>query len=85
MLNLKGLPAKRTQSPYLMFTLSIKNGRLAIDGYGLGMDALVTYAVCTWDTNVISYGRHGCPGKRIRLEHEGFCGLGMDALVNVCT
>ena len=28
---------------------------------------------------------HGCTGERMLLEHERNCGLGMDALVSVCS
>ena len=67
--------------------------------HGLGMDALVT--VCSWNTNVFrvwarmlwsSYAArtllwfgHGCSGHRMLPEHERYHGLGMDALVIVCS
>ena len=67
--------------------------------YGLGMDARVI--VCSWNTNAImvwawmlglSYALgtrtllwfgHGCSGYRMLLER--YHGLGMDALVSVCS
>ena len=67
--------------------------------YGLGMDALVS--VCSWNMNMVwawmpwsAYALrtrtllwfgHGCSGYRMLLEHERYCGLGMDALVSVCS
>ena len=63
---------------------------------GLGMDALVT--VCSGNTNVILalvtacsgtrtllwFGR-GCSGDRMLWEPERYSGLGMDALLTVCS
>ena len=69
--------------------------------YGLGMDALVTvcswntigFMVCAWmlwspcalGTRTELWFGHGCSGQRMLLEHERSYGLGMDALVSVCS
>ena len=65
---------------------------------GLGMDARVT--ACSWNTKVIMvwvwmlwrpyalgtrWFGHGCSGDRMLLEHDGYYGLGVDALVTVCS
>ena len=68
---------------------------------GLGMDALVTVCswntngimVLAWKlwssyalaTQAELWFGHGCSGHRMRLEHERNYGLGMDALVTVCS
>ena len=39
---------------------------------------------CTRKTNVIIWFGHGCTGDRMHLEHESYCGLGMDALAIKC-
>ena len=28
---------------------------------------------------------HGCTGDRMHLQHERYCGMGMDTVVTVCT
>ena len=69
--------------------------------YGLGMDALVSvcswntngtmvWAWMLWsayslETRTELWFGHGCSGQRILLEHERDYGLGMDALVSVCS
>ena len=69
--------------------------------YGLGMDALVSvcswntkgimvWAWMLWSAHALGTRRelwfgHGCSGQRMLLEHEGNYGLGMDALVSVCS
>ena len=69
--------------------------------YGLGMDALVsvcsrnTNGVMVWawmlwsahalETRMELWFGHGCSGQRTLLEREGNYGLGMDALVSVCS
>ena len=69
--------------------------------YGLGMDALVTvcswntngimvWAWMLWSlyalgTRTELWFGHGCSGRCMLLEHERNCGLGMDALVTVCS
>ena len=69
--------------------------------YGLGMDALVTvcswntkeimlWAWMLWSPYALGTRRrlcfgHGCSGHRMLLEHERDYGLGMDALVTVCS
>ena len=69
--------------------------------YGLGMDALVIvcswnangFMVWAWmlwspyalGTRTELWFGHGCSGHRMLLEHERNYGLGMDALVTVCT
>ena len=69
--------------------------------YDLGMDALVsvcswnTKGIMVWawmpwsayalGTRSESWFGHGCSGQRVLLEHEGKYGLGMDALVSVCS
>ena len=69
--------------------------------YGLGMDALVTvcfwntkrnmvWACMLWrphafGTRTALWFGHGCSGHRMLLEHERNYGLGMDALVTVCS
>ena len=69
--------------------------------YGLGMDALVTvcswntngimvWAWLLWSpyalgTQAELWFGHGCSGHRMLLEHERNYGLGMDALVTVCS
>ena len=69
--------------------------------YGLGMDALVTvcswntdgimvWAWMLWSpyalgTRTELWFGHGCSGHRMFLEHERNYGLGMDALVTVCS
>ena len=68
--------------------------------YGLGMDALVSVCsrntivmVLAWmlwsayalGTRTLLRFGHGCFGQRMRWERECHCGLGMDALVSVCS
>ena len=69
--------------------------------YGLGMDALVivcswnTNVIMVWawmlwlsyalGTRTLLWFGHGCSGYRMLLEHEHYYGLGMDALVSVCS
>ena len=69
--------------------------------YGLGMDALVTvcswntngimvWAWMLWSAYALGtrtelWFGHGCSGQRMLLEHERNYGLGMDALVSVCS
>ena len=69
--------------------------------YGLGMDALVsvcswnTNEIMVWawmlwlayalGTRAELWFGHGCSGERMLLEHERNYGLGMDALVSVCS
>ena len=69
--------------------------------YGLGMDALVSVCswnpngIMVWAwmlRSAYTLGRrtelwfgHGCSGHRMLLEHERNYGLGMDALVSVCS
>ena len=69
--------------------------------YGLGMDALVsvcswnTNAIMVWawmlwsayalGTRTLLWFGHGCFGQRMLSEHERYYGLGMDALVSVCS
>ena len=69
--------------------------------YGLGMDALVSvcswnmsgimvWAWMLWlayalGTRTELWFGHGCSGLRMLLEHERNYGLGMDALVSVCS
>ena len=69
--------------------------------YGLGMDALViacswnTNEIMVWawmlwsayalGTRTRLWFGHGCSGQRMLLEHERDYGLGMDALVSVCS
>ena len=69
--------------------------------YDLGMDALVSgcsgntngIMVSAWmlwssyalGTRTELWFRNGCSGHRMLLEHERNCGLGMDALVTVCS
>ena len=69
--------------------------------HGLGMDALVivcfrnTNVIMAWawilwssyalGTRTLSWSGHGCSGHRMLLEHERYHGLGMDALVTVCS
>ena len=69
--------------------------------YGLGMDALVTvcswnskgnmvWAWMLWrpyalGTRTKLWFGHGCSGDGMLLEHERKYGLGMDALVTVCS
>ena len=69
--------------------------------YGLGMDALVSVcswntsgiraqAWMLWlayalGTRTELWFGHGCSGHRMLLEHERNYGLGMDALVSVCS
>ena len=36
-------------------------------------------------TRTLLWLRHGCSGHRMFLEHERYCGLGMGALVTVCS
>ena len=68
---------------------------------GLSTDALVivcssnTNVIMVWawmlwssyalGTRALSWLGHGCSGHRMRLEHERYDGLGMDALVIVCS
>ena len=69
--------------------------------YGLGMDALVsvcswnTNGIVVWPWMLwlvyalgtrteVCFG-HGCTGERMLLERERNNGLGMDALVSVCS
>ena len=67
--------------------------------YGLGMDAIVMYAL---GTRTLFWFGHGCSSHRMLLDHRHYYGLGvdashrmflehghdygsgMDALVNVC-
>ena len=69
--------------------------------YGLGMDALVTartrntnvimvWAWILWLSDALGtrtslWFGHGCSGYRMQSERERLSGLGMDALVSVCT
>ena len=69
--------------------------------YGLGMDALVTVCsrntnvimVWAWmhwspyalETRTLLWFEHGCTGHRMLSKHERYYGLGMDALVTVCS
>ena len=69
--------------------------------YGLGMDDLVAvcswstngimvWAWMLWSTYALGartelWFGHGCSGRRMLLEHERKYGLGMDALVAVCS
>ena len=69
--------------------------------YELGLEALVTVCswntngvmVCAWmlwspyafGTRTELWFGHGCSGHRMLLEHERNYGLGMDALVTVCS
>ena len=69
--------------------------------YGLGMDALVidctwnmnrimVWAWMLWSSYALGtrtkfWFWHGCSGRRMRLEHERNYGLGMDALVALCS
>ena len=69
--------------------------------FGLGMDAPVTvcawntngimvWAWMLWSPYALAtqaelWFGHGCSGHRMRLEHERNYGLGMDALVTVCS
>ena len=69
--------------------------------YGLGMDAVVsvcswnTNGIMVWawmlwsayalGTRTELWFWHGCCGQRMLLEHERNYGLGMDAVVNVCS
>ena len=69
--------------------------------YGLGMDALIivcswntngimVWAWMLWSSYALGTGRllrfgHGCSDHRMLLEHERNYGLGMDALVIVCS
>ena len=69
--------------------------------YGFGMDALVsvcswnTNAVMVWawmlwsayalGTRTLLWFGHGCFGQRMLRERECRCGLGVDALVSVCS
>ena len=69
--------------------------------YGLGMDALVivcsqnTNVIMVWawmlwysyalKTRTLLWVGHGCSGNRMLSKHERYYGLGMDALVLVCS
>ena len=69
--------------------------------YGLGTDALVIVCSCStnvimvwawmlWSSHALGartllWFGHGCSGHRMLCEHERYCGLGMDALVIVCS
>ena len=69
--------------------------------HGLGMDALVivcswsTNVIMVWAwmlwssyglrARTLSWFGHGCSGHRMLFEHERYYGLGMDALVIVCS
>ena len=69
--------------------------------YGLGMDALVTVfsqdtnviMVSAWmhwqpyalETRTLLWFGHGCTGNRMLSTHKRYYGLGMDALVTVCS
>ena len=69
--------------------------------YGLSMDALVSvcsrnanvimvWAWMLWSayalgTRTLLWFGHGCFGQRMLSEHECYSGLGMDALVSVCS
>ena len=75
--------------------------RVLEENHGLGMDALVsvcsgnTNGIMVWAWmlwSAYALGRrtelwfgHGCSGQRMLLEHERNYGLGMDALVSVCS
>ena len=37
------------------------------------------------ETGVLAWFGHGCSGSRMLLKHERYYGLGMDALVTVCS
>ena len=37
------------------------------------------------ETGVLAWFGHGCSGNRMLLKHERYYGLGMDALVTVCS
>ena len=52
--------------------------------YDLGMDALVSALI---ETRTEIWFGHGCSGQRMRFEQKGIMhyGLGMDALVSVCS
>ena len=50
-----------------------------------GGDISVLRQVDVLGTRTLLWFRHGCSGHRILLEHERDYGLGMDALVIVCT
>ena len=69
--------------------------------YGLGMDALVTvcsrttnvimvwawmhWSPCAREPRTLLWFGHGCTGHRVLVNHERYYGLGMDALVTVCS
>ena len=69
--------------------------------YGLGMDALLsvctgnTNVIMVWAwmlwlsdvlrTRTLLWSGHGCSGYRMHSEHEHCHGLGMDALLSLCT
>ena len=63
-------------SPYALAT--VPHGRY----YGLGMDAIVMYAL---GTRTLFWFGHGCSGHRMLLDHRRYYGLGKDALVTVCS
>ena len=48
----------------------------------LGMDALL---IAVTSTRTELWFGHGCTGYRMLLEHKGDYGLGMDALVTLCS
>ena len=49
-----------------------------------GMDALMSVYIALGTRTLLGLG-HGCSGERMLLEHERYYGLGMDALVSVCS
>ena len=68
--------------------------------YGLAMNALESVCSCNrnvmvwawmlWSsyalgTRTLLWLGHGCSGHRMLLEHERYYGLGMDALVILCS
>ena len=69
--------------------------------YGLGMDALVTvcswtrnvimvwawmhWSPCARGPRTLLWFGHGCTGHRVLVDHKRNYGLGMDALVTVCS
>ena len=91
------LEESQNASPLCKVRMLLKHQR----NYGLGMHALVTvcswntngimvWAWMLWSpyalgTRTEIWFGHGCSGHRMLLEHERKCGLGMDALVTVCS
>ena len=69
--------------------------------YGLSMDALVTvcswttnvimawacmhWSPCVRGPRTLLWCGHGCTGHRVLVDHERYYGVGMDALVTVCS